>query len=310
MIVLLFPLPATNFRAIIANPKSLQRDQHYFMRCHMSMCFNLPIAATLLIASLQSTEHSHNAINSAISENEHEYVVNTFITNANHASQLAEFVEENLLPQIPSKVDFLDIGGGNGDVTNRLANHFDKTTVVEPDPLFALHFQKQGYITHQKNFQDAQLAQYDFVLCSHVLYYIPQADWASCLKKMHDAIRPHGKGLILMMGTSGHWHELCTSINPDYSNGDLTVRTLKELNISYKRTSLTSLLRSNNIEDVRQIVRIYSIIDCFTPQQFDALSKEEQDLIYTKIDSFIETCLRPDGYYEVYFDNDYIILQK
>lgn len=247
-------------------------------------------------------------IQSTFSEEVHESVENSYIVNSDHSDQLVSFFESKILPQISCKKSFLDIGAGPGDITDRIARHFDQTTIIEPDPLFAQSLRVKGYDLYQAHFQDVSgLSGFDFVLCSHSLYYVPHEDWPACLKKMKSALTPTGKALLLIMGARGHWHDLCHSINPRYSNGELVKRNLKNLQIPYNVTSYAALLKSSDFEKVRELVRLYTICDCFTPEQYEGLSEGEKAAIDVKIDRFIDSCKKTDGNYLIYFDTDYIL---
>lgn len=245
---------------------------------------------------------------SNFSEEEYAAVERVFTQNTGHIERLERFVEEKVCPFLEQKKDFLDIGAGPGSTTEKISPYFEATTIVEPNGEYEELYKKKSFLSKMGNFQDMTLeGQFDFALCSHVLYHVDQKEWAPFLKKMTGLIRPGGKGLVALVAPQGNFHALRHSINPDYSNSGKVEEALKSLGISYERFQHLSEFRVGNRSDFRALVRIFTLDDCYLPDAYARLSQEEKRGIEDKIDRFIETCLQPDGTY-LFSDIDTFLL--
>lgn len=133
---------------------------------------------------------------SNFNESEYENVERIFANNIGYIDHLVDFIYTTVLSEEQSRESFLDIGAGPATITNRLSKFFKSTTVIEPNKAFASVYEGKGFISYIGNFQDITINQeYDFILCSHVLYHVPHVEWASFLKKLYALIRSGGKGV-------------------------------------------------------------------------------------------------------------------
>lgn len=102
---------------------------------------------------------------------------------------------------------FLDVGAGTGDLTIPLAQAFHETTVVEPNTA-QVEFLRRRYPNfklHNSTWSDADLGadRFDFILCSHVLYYLDEADWMPAIDKMRAHLEPDGRLVIVLQSPIG-----------------------------------------------------------------------------------------------------------
>jgi SAM-dependent methyltransferase len=91
------------------------------------------------------------------------------------------------LAKLPRRTTFLDVGAGTGKLTAHFATQFKETIAIEPNPslIAELRTNCPGVAIVEKPLGDAQVdAAADFVLCSHVFYYLPGNAWLESLKKM------------------------------------------------------------------------------------------------------------------------------
>ncbi len=102
---------------------------------------------------------------------------------------------------------FLDVGAGGGDLTIPISQSFPKTTVVEPNREQIAYFHRRCPHFHlvEKDFREVDLQgeHFDFILCSHVLYYIQEGTWMSCIEKMHNHLSPGGSLAIVLQSPLG-----------------------------------------------------------------------------------------------------------
>lgn len=276
------------------------------------------LASLLVIAVMPEFVRSDNenrenttSLVSNFSEREFQNVEMVFANNTGHIDHLVNFIYENVLSQGHIKEAFLDIGAGPATITSRLSKFFTSTTVIDPNKAFASIYQDKGFIAYTGNFQDIITnIEYDLILCSHVLYHVPHSDWTAFLKKLYGSLCFGGKGVIAMVHPKGRWHELRSSLNPDYSNSDKVEKILKEQKIPYDLIPVQSTFRVKEYNDFRALVRLFTIDDCYLPEEYQALNALEKNLIDQKIDEYIATCKKSDDSYEFFDEDVYILIHK
>jgi SAM-dependent methyltransferase len=102
---------------------------------------------------------------------------------------------------------FLDIGAGGGDLTIPISQSFNATTVVEPTEKQARFLMRR--CPHFKVYNDfwekVELGskRYDFILCSHVLYYIEEGHWLTTIEKMYSHLEEGGRIVIVLQSPIG-----------------------------------------------------------------------------------------------------------
>ncbi len=151
---------------------------------------------------------------------------------------------------------FLDIGAGGGDLTIPLAGSFRKTTVVEPNSrqIAFLRRQRPEFECIHDNWERVDLGErrFDFILCSHVLYYIDREKWLPTVVKMHAHLEPAGRLVLVVQSPIGQvaeffnaftrydapvlplWKELGERYGPDaldvrYFLNDIRTKTLEDM---------------------------------------------------------------------------------
>lgn len=96
---------------------------------------------------------------------------------------------------------FVDAGAGEGSTTTVLAKLFDRTIAIEPN------IELQAELTlrcpeaeiMQASIGEARIdSPVDFVLCSHVLYYVPQNDWTDTLERLTSWLGVDGTAVVLL----------------------------------------------------------------------------------------------------------------
>lgn len=109
---------------------------------------------------------------------------------------------QEVVKQLPLKRQFIDAGAGNGILTQALAQYFAHTTAIEPNSELRQQLQTNcPEISIQPRFimdADISLGQADFILCSHVFYYIEQTQWLTYIEKLATWLAPEGV-LVLML---------------------------------------------------------------------------------------------------------------
>jgi precorrin-6B methylase 2 len=139
--------------------------------------------------------------------------------NVEYQRQLALFVQcstekgielvkvGEILAELGHRRYFLDIGAGGGALTIPISQSFGETTVVEPNELQASFLRRR--CPHFKVYSDLWgnvdlgSKRYNFILCSHVLYYIGEGDWLTTIEKMYTHLEAGGRIAIVLQSPLG-----------------------------------------------------------------------------------------------------------
>ena len=112
----------------------------------------------------------------------------------------------------------LDVGAGPGLITEPLYKASKNLTLIEMDA---------GYAdTLRKKFPKANLRvgsflnfnfrnEFDVILCSHVLYYVPEDRWPEIFKKFMSWMRPGGQLLCVINTDKGDWWKIVNEFKDD-----------------------------------------------------------------------------------------------
>ena len=112
-----------------------------------------------------------------------------------------------IIAGLPHRRTFLDIGAGGGDLTIPVSASFNETTVVKPNEKQAAFLVRRcpHFTVHNDLWERVDLAskRYDFILCSHVLYYIQEKNWLSTIEKMYAHLEGGGHIVIVLQSPMG-----------------------------------------------------------------------------------------------------------
>lgn len=249
-------------------------------------------------------------LNSNFCEKEYKNTECNLQHSSEHVELLANFVKKEIIPKISYR-NFLDIGPGPGFITNLIAKHFASTTIIEPNKEYLPLYKNSNYSIHTNNFENINLKQkYDLILCSHVLYHVEKENWPMFVKKIHNLLENGGKAIIALVAPRGSFHNLCFSINKNYSNSATLFPVFELMKIFYEIEKVSCLYRTNDFEHLHKLISIFAIDDCFTPAEYKILSKNEKCLIGKKIEEFVGRCKKTSGVYEFFSEEDYLIISK
>jgi SAM-dependent methyltransferase len=96
---------------------------------------------------------------------------------------------------------FVDAGAGEGSTTAALAKFFDRTIAIEPNSALRVELARRcpdAEIVEAPIAEARIVSPADFVLCSHVLYYIPQTNWTDILERLTSWLGRDGAALVLL----------------------------------------------------------------------------------------------------------------
>ena len=169
-----------------------------------------------LLSTFFFTNFNHSLSKISIFEKKYTNIEKSLVNNCDYSNQINDLIQKNIISKLNSKKAFLDIGAGPGKITQLLSKKFIKTYIVEPNENYNDFYKENNFITYNLNYMDYNLdKKYDFILCSHVLYYVGDKDWTAFIKKIYDSLEKGGKAVIVLIAPKGIRHQLQSSINPN-----------------------------------------------------------------------------------------------
>jgi trans-aconitate methyltransferase len=106
---------------------------------------------------------------------------------------------------LPSRRTFIDAGAGTGKVTAWFVPRFERTIAIEPNPYLRQHLAQncpQANIVPSPILECTFNPTADFVLASHVFYYIPAGDWAANLDRLASFLGPAGTLVVVLQNAA------------------------------------------------------------------------------------------------------------
>jgi len=108
---------------------------------------------------------------------------------------------DGLVQSLPARRTYVDAGAGNGQVTAWFVNQFERTIAIEPSPSLSADLQQTcptAELLRVMILAAEPHIQADFVLCSHVLYYVEKSEWLAHLDKMASWLGPTGVLAVIL----------------------------------------------------------------------------------------------------------------
>jgi SAM-dependent methyltransferase len=123
-----------------------------------------------------------------------------FLAHTDEKKQIHRWLSE-LVAALPARNVFIDAGAGNGQLTGRLQPSFKHTIAIEPSPALRTAIdtncpRADVVAAPILSAEPSRLA--DLVLCSHVLYYIPEHEWLQHLERLASWLSPTGVLAVVM----------------------------------------------------------------------------------------------------------------
>ncbi|MBU3958048.1 MAG: class I SAM-dependent methyltransferase [Patescibacteria group bacterium] len=110
--------------------------------------------------------------------------------------------------------NFMDVGCGTGEVTVPIAKLVNRTTVIEPSLMMLKEFKKNAKSISnikiiRKKIEEVNLKEeFDFILISHLLYFIK--DWDKLFDKLLHSLKKCGYLVIILHAKSGSYYNFLT----------------------------------------------------------------------------------------------------
>lgn len=136
----------------------------------------------------------------------------TFLANTDQKTKAREFIER-VLENVPRREVFVDAGAGTGALTTWLAPHFQRNWAIEPSPFLGRQLAENCPHVRivDRPILEAEIpAPADFVVCSHVFYYVPSTLWLANLEKLAAWLAPGGTLLVVLQNAETDCMKLLT----------------------------------------------------------------------------------------------------
>lgn len=180
---------------------------------------------------------------------DYHHAFQTFLDHTDQKHKAKEWMD-SFVEKLPQKEVFVDAGAGNGKVTAWFTDKFKKSVAMEPNPSLCRDLKKAcpGAEIHQATILEAKVnSSADFILASHVFYYIPKDQWLANLSRLTSWLSPQG-ALVVMIQNSGtdcmgmlkHFHKKSFDLRElakDFKAKDKNYKVTMETVPSYITTS-------------------------------------------------------------------------
>ena len=131
---------------------------------------------------------------------EYTHAFETFLKHTNQKTKAKERLK-HIVGALPSRKLFIDAGAGNGQVTAWFTGDFERTIALEPNE--TLRKELEGACPKAKilsgTIMETNISERgDFVLASHVMYYIDADKWMENLERLASWLSPEGVLTVLI----------------------------------------------------------------------------------------------------------------
>lgn len=214
----------------------------------------------------------------------------------------SELIINEALPKLKQTNTFLDVGAGNGFLTEKIAPFFKKVYCVEPNYKSFQLLTKKFKNIYNTTIEDFKCnIKFDFILCSHVLYYIKREFWISIIKKLFNLLNENGIIVVILQSKDGEMQKFFNKfasqiykIDPSQFNTELQHNNF---NTELKHFFIT--IKTESFDEFLEI--------CY----FLLLEKKEYLIKKrSQIEEYIITNFKKDNYYSMKQEIDAILIFK
>ncbi len=232
------------------------------------------------------------------------YARSSYITNIIHA------IESVCIPTLVKRHHYLEIGPGEGVITQEISKHFTKTSVVEANTQFIKHFSDRYHVYHQPWDEMHEAIQADLILCAHRLYHLEANQWSQSINRLYQVLAPGGIALIVLIAPRGYKHDLYQALNPNYLHADQLYKTLKNLNLEYKSQPNKIVLTTQTYQEMYELCRFMVYKDVLRGDIMQQYTDEEIVEVEKMITRFAKARETARKNFQLVQEEDWIFLTK
>ncbi|HZI12718.1 MAG TPA: class I SAM-dependent methyltransferase [Myxococcus sp.] len=230
---------------------------------------------------------------------------------ARHHENIGQVVEQRVLPRLPERRSLLDVGSGPGIVSRRLAPHFSSLTLLEPNKEQLEGFDLPGARLINGTLESySTSAQYDVVLCSHVLYHMPVARWGESVDRLLSLTRPGGFAIVVLGSLGGHNYELHRDFTDNVITSSNLIEQLRAKGLQHETVPTLNSFSATTFDEMYTLCCFFVLEDCYTREQLAAMSGDEVARLDELICKHVEQCREADGVYRLTQGDDVILIPK
>jgi SAM-dependent methyltransferase len=123
-----------------------------------------------------------------------------FLAHTDQKLKAREWLDR-LVQSLPRRQVFIDAGAGNGQVTAWFVDAFERTIAIEPNVSLRADLEKEcpeAEVLADMILDANPSALGDLILCSHVMYYIDDAQWLPSLEHMTSWLSDEGVAVVVL----------------------------------------------------------------------------------------------------------------
>ena len=243
-----------------------------------------------------------------LSSKQYKDAIDVLSKTSKHADLISKTFENFILPKLPERGRFLDIGAGPGILSRKIGKYFEHTVAVEQNPELVPFYQGSSIELHQKNlFSFRDKTKFDFVLCSHVLYHYSSHEIGSAIDVIRSHLSSNGRALIAFMSDHGQSHEVHLEFNPQYVTSAHIKEILRQKKISFQVEQASNSFTAESREQMESVLGLFAFEDCLKPEDIKKMGEKGVSLIFERIRAMIDRFRTPFGY-KLVQEEDYLIL--
>lgn len=235
----------------------------------------------------------------------------TFLKYTNQKNQTKKKLDK-LIKTLPKRNVFIDVGAGNGEITSRYNGRsseleFAQTIAIEPNSNLCQKLRLNCPNTQiiPQSIEQVNLSTLaDFIVCSHVFYYVYKSAWLSRLEKLVSWLNNDGLLVLILQNYKSDCMKMIYKFIGKYYNLiALKDRFAKSHPQQYDVTMdfVEATVNVPNFEEAYTIAEF--MLNNFTIPKPPPLRRDLQDYLQ-------QNCLNKEGIYRLSCHQDFLIIRK
>jgi phospholipid N-methyltransferase len=174
----------------------------------------------------------------------------------------------------------LDIGAATGIHTLELGQVFSQLTAIEPNHLLYSILRERlsfslitNFVCHPYRLESIMPElndKYDFILASHLFYYIPFTTWVSVINSLLNRLSPGGALIVILWSSQSELFQFANNESATKLNtSDDLMQLLSSCNIHFTSFRVSPTLYINSLRDLCLVRQFLSIGESLQSYSFD-----------------------------------------